>query len=196
MTTTHAIDLLLQNLPPEVHLGHCLPGLVKNFLSIAALVDAGFKVFFHCTGCKVTFNGAIILPGWRDPKNKLWRVKIVDDGWTTDYKVAIPMQEKTNSQANHPTHRTCLQPLQMFHHTQAHALLLRVPELPCFIHIDQGHQGGVPLRVAGSYRGACTKTHQRLSGVQTGAHESGPPRPMVHAAHISDRTHCPPIGLS
>ncbi len=23
------------------------------------------------------------LRGWRDPKNRLWRVKIVDDGWTT-----------------------------------------------------------------------------------------------------------------
>jgi hypothetical protein len=61
MTTTHAVDLLLRNLPPEARLGHCLPGLVNNLLSIAALVDAGCEVFFHCTGCKVSFNGAIIL---------------------------------------------------------------------------------------------------------------------------------------
>jgi hypothetical protein len=61
MTTTHAAGLLLWNLPPEACLGHRLPGLVNNLLFIAALVDAGCKVFFRCTGCKVTFNGAIIL---------------------------------------------------------------------------------------------------------------------------------------
>jgi hypothetical protein len=93
MTTTHAVDLLLWNLPPEARLGHCLPGLVNNLLSIAALGDAGCKVFFPCTGCEVTFDEAIILQGWRDPKNRLWWVKIVDDGWTTSYKVAIPPQE-------------------------------------------------------------------------------------------------------
>jgi hypothetical protein len=79
MTTMLTVDLLLWNLPPEVHLGHRLTGLVNNLLSVAALVDAGCEVFFHCTGCKVTFDGAIILQGWRDPKNRLWRVKIVDN---------------------------------------------------------------------------------------------------------------------
>ncbi len=93
MMTTHAINLLLQNLPPKVHLGRCLPGLVNNLLSIAALVDMGCKVFFHSTGCEVTFDGAIILQGWRDPKNRLWQVKIVDNGWMTNYKVTILPQE-------------------------------------------------------------------------------------------------------
>ncbi len=101
-TTTHAVDLLLQNLPPEAQLGHRLPGLVNNLLSVAALVDTGCKVFFHCTGCEVTFNGAIILRGWRDPKNRLWRVMIVDNGWTTNYKVAIPTQDKPTIELTTP----------------------------------------------------------------------------------------------
>jgi hypothetical protein len=63
---------------------------VKNLLSVATLVDAGCAVFFHRTGCKVTFDGTVILQGWRDPKNKLWCVKIVDDGWTTNRHVPIP----------------------------------------------------------------------------------------------------------
>jgi hypothetical protein len=94
MTTTHAVDLLLWNVPPEAQLGHHLTGLINNPLSVAALVDAGCEVFFHGTGCEVTFDGAIILQGWRDPKNRLWWVKIVDDGWTTNFKVAIPTQDK------------------------------------------------------------------------------------------------------
>ena len=80
MTTTHAVDLLLHNLPPEARLGHRLLGLVNDLLSIAAMVDAGCEVFFHCTGCKVVFNGTVILQGWCDPKNKLWHVKILDKG--------------------------------------------------------------------------------------------------------------------
>jgi hypothetical protein len=90
----HATNLLLWNLPPEARLGHRLPGLVNNLLSVAALVDTECKVFFHCTGCKVTFNGAIILRGRIDPKDRLWGVKIVDNGWTTNYKVAILTQER------------------------------------------------------------------------------------------------------
>ncbi len=102
MTTTHAVDLLLRNLPPEARLGYCFPGLANNLLSIAALVDAGCKVFFHCTGCKVIFDGAIIFRGWRDPKNRLWQMNIVDDRWTTDYKVAIPLQEKPTVELTTP----------------------------------------------------------------------------------------------
>ncbi len=83
MMTTHAINLLHSKLPPEACLAHRLPGLVNNLLSVAILCNAGSKVFFHKTGCKVTLNGETILQGWRDPKNCHWRVMIVDDGWTT-----------------------------------------------------------------------------------------------------------------
>jgi hypothetical protein len=64
--------------------------LVNNLLSVAALVNAGCKVFFHCTGCEVMFNGTVILRGWPDPKNKLWRIKIMDERWTTNLHVPIP----------------------------------------------------------------------------------------------------------
>jgi hypothetical protein len=90
MTTTHAVNLLLCNLPAEARLGHRLPGLVNNLLSDTALVDAGCEVFFHRTGCKVMFDSTVILQGWCDPKKKLWRIKIMDDGWTTNLHVPIP----------------------------------------------------------------------------------------------------------
>jgi hypothetical protein len=93
MTTTHTVDLLLRNLPPEARLGHRLLGLVNNLLSVATLVDAGCEVFFHCNGCKVTSDGMAILRGWRDPKNKLWRVKIINDGWAMDYRIPVPTKE-------------------------------------------------------------------------------------------------------
>jgi hypothetical protein len=93
MTTTHAVNLLLRHLPLQAQLGHRLLGLVNNLLSVATLVDAGCEVFFHRTGCEVTSDGTVILRGWRDPKNKLWHMKIVDNGWTTDYRILVPTKE-------------------------------------------------------------------------------------------------------
>ena len=83
MTSTNTVNLLLQALPPKDRLAHRLPGLTNNLLSVAALCDAGCEVFFHRQGCNVTLEGTTIIRGWQDPKNKLWRVKIVGNGWTT-----------------------------------------------------------------------------------------------------------------
>jgi hypothetical protein len=80
MTSTHAVNLLLNKLPADARLAHQLPGLVNNLLLVAVLCDAGCEVFFHKHGCEVTHTGETILRGWRDPKNRLWRVKLVDDG--------------------------------------------------------------------------------------------------------------------
>jgi hypothetical protein len=87
ITTTHAIDLLLSNLPPEACLAHRLPGLVINLFTIAILCDTSCKVFFHKTGCKVTLDGKTILQGWSDPKKCLWCVMIFNDGWMTKLTV-------------------------------------------------------------------------------------------------------------
>ncbi len=90
MTTTHAVDLLLRNLPKTARLGHRLPGLVNNLLSVATLIDSRCDIYFHRTGCEVSFDGKVILWGWRDPTNRLWRVRITDDSWTTHLCVSIP----------------------------------------------------------------------------------------------------------
>ena len=84
MTSTNTVNLLLQALPLKARLAHHLPGLTNNLLSVAALCDAGCEVFFHWYGCEVTLKGTTIIRGWRDPQNRLWRVKIVDNGWTTN----------------------------------------------------------------------------------------------------------------
>jgi hypothetical protein len=68
MRTTHTMDLLLQKLPPNACMAHRLPGLINNPPSVAVLCNAGCKVYFHSTGCKVTPNGEIILRGWMDSK--------------------------------------------------------------------------------------------------------------------------------
>jgi hypothetical protein len=69
MCTTHAMDLLLQKLPPNARMAHCLPGLINTLLSVTVLCNAGCKVYFHSTGYEVTLNGEVIFRGLRDPKN-------------------------------------------------------------------------------------------------------------------------------
>jgi hypothetical protein len=68
-------------------MAHSLPGLTNNLLSVAVLCDAGCEVFFHATGCEVTLNGLVILQGWRDAHHRLWRVRIVNDIWTTNHRI-------------------------------------------------------------------------------------------------------------
>ena len=87
MITSHAVKLLLRKLTADAKIGHRLPGLVNNLLSVSTLCDAGCEVFFHSTGCKVTHEGATILKGWQDQHNKLWRVQIVDNGWASNLKI-------------------------------------------------------------------------------------------------------------
>jgi hypothetical protein len=89
MTTTHAIDVLLSNLPPKACLAHQLPSLVSNLLSVAILCNAGCKVFFQKTDCEVTLDRKTILHGWRDPKNHLWHVMIVNNGWTIKLTIRV-----------------------------------------------------------------------------------------------------------
>jgi hypothetical protein len=84
-TTTHTINLLLSKLPPEACLAHQLPGLVNNLLSI---MQHGLRgIFFTKWVAKSHLTGETILQGWHDPKNCLWQVMIVNDGWTTKLTV-------------------------------------------------------------------------------------------------------------
>jgi hypothetical protein len=87
MRTTHAVNLLLSKLLPNACMAHSLPGLTNNLLSVAVLCNAGCESFFNSTGCKVTFDGEVSLQGWHDPKHLLWRICIIDDGWTTALKI-------------------------------------------------------------------------------------------------------------
>ncbi len=61
MRTTHAMDQLLQKLPPNARMVHCLSGLNSKLLSFTVLCNALCKVYFHSTGCEVTLNGEMIL---------------------------------------------------------------------------------------------------------------------------------------
>ncbi|KAL7482665.1 hypothetical protein ACHAW6_012248, partial [Cyclotella cf. meneghiniana] len=66
----------LPKLPPLAKQTYQITGLTNNLLSAAVLADVGCEVFFHHTGCEVSYNGEIIVRGWQDPTTRLWQVPI------------------------------------------------------------------------------------------------------------------------
>ena len=77
MDTTETIELQIENLPENAKIGHQLPGIVNNLVAAPILCDAGCEVKFTKTDVTVTKNNEILLTGWRDPTNNLWRVTLV-----------------------------------------------------------------------------------------------------------------------
>ena len=76
MVTTKTFNLLLQKLPTKVRQAHRVQGIINSLLSVPFLVDAGCEVFFHRTGCDITFNGETIIHGWRDIATNMWHISL------------------------------------------------------------------------------------------------------------------------
>ena len=77
MSTTETIQLKIDNLPENAKTGLRLPGIVNNLVAAPILCDAGCEVKFTKKKVTVTKNKKLLLEGWRDPKNNLWRVPLV-----------------------------------------------------------------------------------------------------------------------
>ena len=51
---------------------------MNSLLSVSIIVDVGCEVFFHRTGCDITYNGETIIRGWRDIATNMWRTSLQD----------------------------------------------------------------------------------------------------------------------
>ncbi|KAL7474761.1 hypothetical protein ACHAW6_000714, partial [Cyclotella cf. meneghiniana] len=80
LITTETLLLHLNKLPAQARIAHHSPGISNNLLAASDLADARCELFFHSTGCEVTYNGEIILRGWRDTNTRLWRVSLIHNG--------------------------------------------------------------------------------------------------------------------
>jgi hypothetical protein len=107
-------------------------------------MQPGCEVYSHSTSCKGTLNREIILQGWRDPKNQLWRVKIIDNAWITHLKIrdndtscdpaAIPPVVEANSlyECNNT-----YQLINFYHATLNYAVITMLEKA-----IDKGYKKG------------------------------------------------------
>ena len=79
MFTNKRMELLLAKLTNAAREVHLAPEIINNLLSVSVLCDAGCEVFFHITGCGISFNGEIIVRGWRDIQTNMWRIALLDE---------------------------------------------------------------------------------------------------------------------
>ena len=63
MFTNKTMELLLAKLTKAAREAHRASGIINNLLFVSVLCDAGCEVFFHTTGCEISFNGEIIVRG-------------------------------------------------------------------------------------------------------------------------------------
>ena len=79
LATTDTVLLNLPELPDAARRAYRLPSIMNNLLSVAELCDAGCTVLFENDKVSVkSKENKIILTGWRDSRNNLWRVPLVD----------------------------------------------------------------------------------------------------------------------
>ena len=76
MRTTNVVKLNLPSLPEEAKTAHRLPGLTNNLISAPILCDAGCEIIFSKKKVSVKKDDKLIMEGWRDPLNRLWRVPL------------------------------------------------------------------------------------------------------------------------
>ena len=81
MTTSETVVFQWKKIGEPARICHKVKGLVHNLAAVANLVDEGHEVTFREHDAIVTNKqNDIMLRGWRDLSNRLWRVPIDDDG--------------------------------------------------------------------------------------------------------------------
>jgi hypothetical protein len=74
MYSTHTAELPFPELPLQARQVHLFPALGdSSLLSLGTLLSGGCKAHFEATTCTITYKGATIITGTRDPaKQGLW----------------------------------------------------------------------------------------------------------------------------
>ncbi len=98
--STHVCDIQIVGLPTILK-GHIVPLLnVASLIGIRPLCKAGCIVTFDDMKCNVTYNGTVILRGFKDPSTDLWTLPIPNKVSNTP----IPALPCTGPCSTHATH--------------------------------------------------------------------------------------------
>ena len=75
--STHTCNLGIPWLPHEMTEAYIIPGLARSSLiSTKKFYDAGCKVVFDKTECRVHYKGEMVLSGEKDTKLSMWQLPI------------------------------------------------------------------------------------------------------------------------
>ena len=77
--TSKTTKIKIDSLPEEAKIGNILPGIKNNLIAAPLLGDADCELLFRKKYVLVTKDKILLLKGWRDPINQVWRVPQIQD---------------------------------------------------------------------------------------------------------------------
>ena len=80
MKIRETLQTLFNKIPEPGCKDHRECSIISNLLSASILVDTGCEVFLYGTGAGTSYNGEIIIRGWRDIHTRIWLMPLLPDG--------------------------------------------------------------------------------------------------------------------
>ena len=158
MFTTKTLQLLLNKLPKPAREAHCAPSIVNNLVSVSVLCDAGCEVYFHHTGCEITFNGETIIRGWRYLRTNMWRISLLSNGGNN----IIPNDDDSITEYVKILDFLVNSIYDCDTHEPADSILSCNNGPSCYFHMVQSHRRWILPRVARTHIKKSPPIHQSL----------------------------------
>ena len=102
ITSTHTCNLDIPWLPHSITEAHIVPGLShSSLISTRNFCDAGCKVEFDRTGCKVYYQGKLVMKGNKSNKTGLWHLPVNLSEPPDDDNITEVTNKTSNSSGTH-----------------------------------------------------------------------------------------------
>ena len=102
ITSTHTCNLDIPWLPHRITEAHIVPGLLhSSLISTRKFCDAGCKVEFSETGCKVYYQGKLVMKGNKSNKTGLWHLPVNPSEPPVEENITEVTSRKSNSSVAH-----------------------------------------------------------------------------------------------
>ena len=79
MKISKTIKIKIKSLLEQAKIGNILPGIKHNLIAAPPLCDSGCELLFRKQDVLVTKDKKVLLRGWCDPTNRLWRVPLIQE---------------------------------------------------------------------------------------------------------------------
>ena len=166
--STHTCNLDIPWLPDAMTEAHIVPGLShSSLISTRKFCDAGCKVVFDMTECRVYYKNSLVLTGKRDPKTMLWRLPI-NPAPTPQPSLAnaikMDVHLMPHQQANHMAYNVYTIPYKQNQMKYMHQSFFNAPIHTILHAIDNKQMEGIPFMKADLIRKYLAKSPATSKG--------------------------------
>eukprot|EP00804_Cyclotella_cryptica_P019007 CCRYP_006480-RA/>CCRYP_006480-RA protein AED:0.25 eAED:0.14 QI:0/0/0/1/1/1/2/0/936 len=116
LSSTHTMELDLDNLPPEAKQGHVIPGMKGHTLvSLVQLCNAGCNLCMDKNELVISYNNREVMRGIKCPRTGLWLLPLSNQGQAKATYLHLPAHSMSN-----------------VYHTSTRAEWIQYPHQACF----------------------------------------------------------------